>query len=63
MANMSYCRFHNTLNDLRDCKEALDNLEENDDLPQKGSEEHWAMTRLLHLCKEIASSHNPHDYK
>ena len=23
MANMSYCRFENTLNDLRDCHEAL----------------------------------------
>lgn len=24
MSNMSYCRFRNTLNDLRDCYEALD---------------------------------------
>ncbi len=28
MANMSYCRFQNTLSDLRDCMYALDQLEE-----------------------------------
>lgn len=27
MTNMSYCRFQNTLLDLRDCREALLNLE------------------------------------
>ena len=28
MANMSYCRFQNTLSDLRDCVEALEELDE-----------------------------------
>lgn len=28
MANMSYCRFHNTRLDMRDCIEALENGEE-----------------------------------
>ena len=26
MSNMSYCRFQNTVSDLRDCQEALENL-------------------------------------
>ena len=34
MANMSYCRFENTANDLRDCVRAL----EEGDLPTSGYE-------------------------
>ncbi len=45
MANMSYCRFENTLRDLRDCKEHL-----RDELS-------WEETKfrvaLVELCKEI----------
>ena len=65
MSNMSYCRFRNTLNDLRDCKEALDDAQNMDeeDLPQKGSEEHWAMLRLIEVCQEIVDSHDPEDHK
>ena len=51
MANMSYCRFHNTLLALRDCKEALDDATE---LPKKDSEEYWAMLRLIEICQDIA---------
>ncbi len=29
MPNMSYCRFHNTLLDLRDCAEALEEMAQN----------------------------------
>jgi ferritin-like metal-binding protein YciE len=44
---MSYCRFRNTLDDLRDCYDHLgDSL--------KG-EEKEAMEKLVELCKEIAS--------
>lgn len=28
MSNMSYCRFHNTLGDLQDCKDALEEYED-----------------------------------
>ena len=28
MSNMSYCRFHNTLGDLRDCVDALEQMSE-----------------------------------
>ena len=48
MANMSYCRFENTLSDLRDCKEALDNGEE------LSSREAKKAKALLALCREIA---------
>lgn len=50
MANMSYCRFHNTLLALRDCKAAL----EERDLPKPSNqEEYWAMLRLIEVCGEI----------
>jgi hypothetical protein len=46
MANMSYCRFQNTLEDLRDCRDNMD-----DDLSE---DEAWARKRLIEVCKEIA---------
>lgn len=48
MPNMSYCRFHNTLADLRDCYDAMS---EADDLSQ---EEAKARERLIKLCVQIA---------
>ncbi len=44
MANMSYCRWENTLNDLRDCAEYV-----NDPLPLSGSEAR-ARAALLELA-------------
>ena len=46
MANMSYCRFQNTANDLDDCYEHID-----DDL---GADEAHARERLIDLCRQIA---------
>jgi hypothetical protein len=46
MANMSYCRFQNTENDLRDCLEHI-----NDDL--SSAEEKKARVALVQTCKEI----------
>ena len=46
MANMGYCRFHNTLGDLRDCLEAL----EDGDLSE---EETLARARLIKVCRSI----------
>jgi len=51
MPNMSYCRFNNTLNDLRDCENAL--------------EEEEAMSRverskalfLIDVCKRISKNY------
>jgi hypothetical protein len=52
MANMSYCRFQNTLKDLRECLEALE--EGTDGLSQ---DELRAKVRLINLCEEIAQNH------
>ena len=46
MANMSYCRFQNTLSDLRDC---YDNLDDND----LSEEEAKARKRLVKVCQSI----------
>ncbi len=48
MANMSYCRFQNTLQDLQDC---YDNMDDEDLSPEEMS----ARTRMIKLCIEIAS--------
>ena len=46
MANMSYCRFYNTLRDLKDCVDYID---------ESVSEmEHKARKELIKLCKSIA---------
>ena len=50
MANMSYCRFHNTVNDLEDCKEAL----ENENI--ESVDEKKKAKALIQLCREIADS-------
>lgn len=46
MGNMAYCRFQNTLSDLSQCDEHLD-----DDL---SAEEDAARTKLIKLCIQIA---------
>lgn len=50
MANMSYCRFNNTLSDLEDCKDAL----ENQDISSLA--EKRKAKRLLEVCREIADN-------
>lgn len=50
MANMSYCRFENTLADLRDCFENWDDAKEED----MSTHEQKAKINLLNLCKDIA---------
>jgi hypothetical protein len=47
MANMSYCRFQNTLSDLRDCYNNMGD----DDLSQS---EFYARKQMIELCKSIA---------
>lgn len=47
MANMSYCRWQNTLTDLRDCAENV--------WETVGSEEESkAKRKILELCRELA---------
>jgi hypothetical protein len=49
MTNMSYCRFQNTLKDLKDC---FDNMD--DDL--EGGEEK-ARVKLIELCQQIVDDY------
>ena len=55
MPNMSYCRFRNTLADLRDCREALDNR------PALSEEEGQAARELIQLCMLIVRDYLPDD--
>jgi hypothetical protein len=48
MANMSYSRFANTLADLKDCQEHMD------DSPSLSSEESKYRRRLISLCVDIS---------
>jgi len=49
MGNMSYCRFQNTLGDLRDCEDALDHPDE-----PLSPDEARARQALIELCARIA---------
>ena len=49
MSNMSYCRFENTLSDLRDCYENMD-----DDLSER---ETRCRKNLINVCKDIVSEY------
>lgn len=51
MSNMSYCRFRNTLQDLRDCGYALDIREGG-----LSKNELEAAISLRNLCEEIAGA-------
>lgn len=55
MANMSYCRFTNTVADLRDC---YDNMEDPDGLSKPEAE---ARRRLIKLAKRIADDYGDED--
>lgn len=48
MSNMSYCRFQNTLSDMRDCYEALQSGE------TLSRDEHSAMEMLVEICDRIS---------
>jgi len=49
MANMSYCRFQNTLADLRDCADNFDDAQSDD--------EKKARERLIKLCRKMVSNY------
>ncbi len=56
MPNMSYCRFENTLVDLRDCEQAMSIGE-----PVEDGNELKAKKKLIRLCIEIAKEYGPQD--
>ena len=49
MSNMGYCRFQNTLPDLRDCYESWEDA--------ASEEELRARAHMLKLCKEIVGTY------
>jgi len=49
MSNMGYCRFENTLHDLRDCFDNWEDLESESELK--------AQARLLKLCRKIVANY------
>ena len=48
MSNMAHCRFENTLRDLRDCENHLD-----DDL---GGREFESRKKMIELCRSVAEA-------
>jgi hypothetical protein len=55
MANMTYCRFQNTLLDLQDCEERITDFNSLQDAQEElSADEFRALIRLLKLCKNIA---------
>lgn len=56
MSNMSYCRFQNTLGDLRVCREALDDLFSGHEGSALSDEERSAARALVATCQEIVQS-------
>ena len=61
MANMSYCRFHNTLNDLYDCENALEDFLDNGENVISSDEERRKAEKLIEVCHEIAERWEPED--
>lgn len=61
MANMSYCRFHNTLSDLDDCESALDSFINNDENTISSEEERSKAKKLIELCVYIAKNYTAED--
>lgn len=53
MANMSYCRFENTLADLEDCNQYIDCL--------LSADENKARKKLIELCRSIAQKFEDED--
>lgn len=53
MGNMSYCRFENTLSDLQDCYESMDE--------SCSEREHKKRQKLIKLCWDIASNYCDED--
>ena len=53
--NMSYCRFQNTLEALRECSDALAESDASDPTQELSDEERKAARRLFKLCGELAA--------
>ena len=56
MSNMSYCMFQNTLSDLRQCAERLDEIGDNFD--ELSKDEQRAAKRMISICRDIAEQYS-----
>ena len=54
MGNMSYCRFTNTLEDLEDCYDHMDDS-------NLSKEEERARARMIELCLDIVEDYGDDD--
>lgn len=54
--NMSYCRFQNTVTDLADCMDALEEIDY--DLTKLSADEEKAARRLIEICQEIGGQYD-----
>ena len=54
--NMSYCRFQNTVTDLADCMDALEEIDY--DLTKLSADEEQAARRLIEICQEIGGQYD-----
>lgn len=54
--NMSYCRFQNTVLDLADCMDALEEIDY--DLTKLSADEEKATCRLIEICQEIGGQYD-----
>ena len=57
MSNMSYCRFENTLGDLKDCRDAL----EEEGIDGLSESELKAYKKLVEVCREIVEFEDEQD--
>lgn len=53
--NMSHCRFPNTVTDLADCMDALQEIDY--DLTKLSEDEAKAACRLIEICQEIGGQY------
>lgn len=56
MTNMTYCRFQNTLRELQDCADKLDDIDGN--LAELSKAEAAAANDLILLCARIACGYD-----
>ncbi len=61
MPNMSYCRFENTLTDLHDCQDTLEDFINNDENVISSDEERRKAKELIEVCREIADAFDESD--
>ncbi len=57
MSNMSYCRFANTLEDLRDCYDNWDTLDRIEEDYEPNPDELRARVKLLRVCQDIIDNY------